>query len=76
MATLTIKNLPDALYCDLHARARREHRSIAQEATHLLAAALGPAETLSILRLPGLGKKLWAGTGPGVHVERERMSSG
>jgi plasmid stability protein len=29
MATLNIKNLPDALYRKLKARARREHRSVA-----------------------------------------------
>jgi plasmid stability protein len=74
MATLNIKNLPDALYRELQARARRERRSIAQEATHLLAAALGPAETLSILELQGLGKELWTDPDPVAHVERERAS--
>jgi plasmid stability protein len=48
MVTRTIKHLPDAPYRGLRARARREHRSIAQQATHRLAAALGPAEILSI----------------------------
>jgi len=40
MATLNVKNLPDALYRKLQARAKREHRSVAQEITHILAEAL------------------------------------
>jgi plasmid stability protein len=36
MATLNIKNLPDALYKRLQARAKRERRSVAQEVTWLL----------------------------------------
>jgi plasmid stability protein len=31
MATLTVKNLSDALYRKLKARAKRERRSVAQE---------------------------------------------
>ena len=42
MATLNIKNLPDALYRKLQARARRQHRSVAQEVTHILAEAVEP----------------------------------
>jgi plasmid stability protein len=40
MAVLNIKNLPDALYKKLQARAKRQHRSIAQEVTHQLSDAL------------------------------------
>ena len=40
MAVLNIKNLPDGLYRKLQARAKRQHRSIAQEVTHLLSDAL------------------------------------
>ena len=40
MATLNIKNLPDALYRKLQARARRQHRSLAQEVTHILTQAV------------------------------------
>jgi plasmid stability protein len=76
MATLNIKNLPDALYKKLKLRARRDHRSIAQEATHLLAAALEPQAPLSILELEGLGKELWQGIDAAAHVERERQSWG
>ena len=36
MAVLNIKNLPDFLYRKLQARAKRQHRSVAQEVTHLL----------------------------------------
>ena len=74
MATLNIKNLPDGLYEKLRARARREHRSIAQEVTHLLSGVLETQEPLSILELQGLGKELWQGIEPAVHVDHERAS--
>lgn len=74
MATLNIKNLPDGVYERLRARAKREHRSIAQEATHLLATALEAQPTLSILELRGLGKELWRGTDAARHVETERAA--
>ena len=74
MATLNIKNLPDGLYDRLRARAKREHRSVAQEATHLLAAALEAPESLSILELRGLGKETWQGADAAQHVAAERAS--
>jgi plasmid stability protein len=40
MATLNVKNMPDALYRRLQARARRERRSVAQEVTQIISAAL------------------------------------
>ena len=74
MAILNIKNLPDALYRKLEARAKREHRSIAQEVIHLLSDAVETPEPLSILDLKGLGKEHWRGIDPAKHVERERNS--
>lgn len=74
MATLNIKNLPDPLYEALKVRAESQHRSIAQEVTHLLTEALGQREPLSILELQGLGKELWAGIDAADHVERERAA--
>ena len=74
MATLNIKNLPDALYRKLQARARRDRRSVAQEVTHLLSQALETARPLSILELRGLGKELWRDVDPAAHVRRERAS--
>lgn len=74
MATLNVKNLPDALYSKLQARAKRERRSVAQEVTHLLSEALETATPLSILELRGLGKEHWRDIDPGVHVQRERAS--
>lgn len=74
MAILNIKNLPDALYRKLQARARRERRSVAQEVTVLLTRALESPESISILQLQGLGKELWKGTDAAAHVERERSS--
>jgi plasmid stability protein len=74
MAVLNIKNLPDALYKKLQARAKRQHRSIAQEVTHLLSDALETPKPLSILDLKGLGKEHWSEVDPSTHVARERSS--
>jgi plasmid stability protein len=74
MAVLNIKNLPDSLYKKLRARAKRQHRSIAQEVTHLLSDALETPKPLSILDLRGLGKEHWKGIGAPAHIERERAS--
>lgn len=74
MATLNVKNLPNALYRRLKARAKRQHRSVAQEVTHILTEALGEPEPLSILDLRGLGKERWSGVDGAGHVEHERRS--
>lgn len=74
MATLNIKNLPDRLYRKLQARARQQHRSVAQEVTRLLADALEAPPPLSILDLQGLGRELWGDAAE--HVRRERESWG
>jgi plasmid stability protein len=74
MATLNVKNLPDALYKKLQARAKREHRSVAQEVTHILALALDAPKPLSILDLKGLGKEEWRGITAEKHVNDERES--
>lgn len=74
MATLNIKNLPDALYRKLKARAKRDRRSVAQEVTHLLSQALETSRPLSILELQALGKDLWRNVDAAAHVQRERAS--
>jgi len=74
MAVLNIKNLPDTLYRKLRARAKRQHRSIAQEVTHLLSDVLETPRPLSILDLKGLGKERWRKVDPSKHIERERAS--
>jgi len=74
MAVLNIKYLPDALYKKLQARAKQEHRSIAQEVIHLLSGVLETPRPLSIFELRGLGMKHWSGVDPSKHVERERAS--
>jgi plasmid stability protein len=74
MATLNIKNLPDDLYQKLKARAKRERRSVAQEVTGLLAAALEAPEALSIMDLQGLGATLWQGVDAVAHVDTERAT--
>ena len=72
MATLSIKNLPDKLYRRLRKRALEQHRSIAQEVTHVLSEALEAPGQRSILALRGLGKQLWTGIDAAKHVTAER----
>jgi plasmid stability protein len=74
VATLNVKNLPDSLYRKLQKRAKREHRSVAQEVTRILVDALESPDLVSILTLRGLGKDQWTGIEPADHVEAERKS--
>jgi plasmid stability protein len=74
VATLNIKNLPDALYRKLRARAKRKRRSISQEATRILERAVEEQEPLSLLELEGLGKTHWTGIEAAEHVDAERRS--
>ena len=74
MATLNVKNLPDKLYRQLRKRALAQHRSIAQEVTHLLSEALEAPMTRSILELRGLGKERWEAIDAVQHVDAERRS--
>lgn len=72
MATLNVKNMPDALYRKLKARAKRRRRSVAQEVTRILEEALERPEAVSIRELRGLGKERWVEIDAAAHVERER----
>lgn len=74
MATLNIKNLPDALYRKLKKRAELQRRSVAQEVTQILADTLTEPEPRSILELRGLGKEHWRARSAGDHVASERDS--
>ena len=74
MATLNIKNLPDDLYRRLKQRARRQHRSVAQEVTQILNQTLTEPEALSILELRGLGQEVWGATDAARHVAEQRRS--
>jgi plasmid stability protein len=74
MATLNVKNFPDTLYDKLQAKARQDRRSLAQEVTVLLAAALDVPEPLSIMALEGLGREVWRGIDAPTHVEAERTA--
>ena len=74
MATLNVKNLPDALYRKLQTRAKRQRRSVAQEVAQILSDALESPRPLSILDLQGLGKEDWRDIDASAHVERERAS--
>ncbi len=74
MATLNIKNFPDALYRRLRERAKRQRRSLAQEVTQLLEEALEGEAPLSLRSLRGLGQEVWEGIDAAEHVRRERES--
>ena len=74
MATLNVKNLPDALYRKLQARAKRQRRSVAQEVTQILSDVLEAPKALSILELQGLGKEDWRDVDAATHVDRERAA--
>ncbi|MBK7951690.1 MAG: Arc family DNA-binding protein [Deltaproteobacteria bacterium] len=74
MATLNIKGLPERLYKKLRARAKRNHRSIAQEVTQILSGALEEPQPRSILELQGLGKELWSHRPATEHVDEERRT--
>ena len=74
MATLNIEHFPDGLYESLKLRAESQHRSVAQEVTHILSEVLAWDEPLSILDLQGLGEELWTGIDATQHVADERGS--
>ena len=74
MATLNVKNLPDALYRRLRKRARERRRSVAQEVTLILQEAVERSEPVSILGLRGLGKEAWRGSDASAHVDAERRA--
>ena len=74
MAVLNIKNLPDSLYRKLKIRAKKEHRSVAQEVTHILEQAIEEPAPLSIMELQGLGKNSWRSVDAADHVDIERKS--
>lgn len=74
MATLNIKGFPDDLHEALRGLAEREHRSLAQQVIHMLAAAVEDGPVVSILELRGLGRTSWDPVEPARQVERERSS--
>jgi plasmid stability protein len=74
MATLNIKNMSDALYKKLKARAKKENRSLSQEVTRILTDAVDEPAKLNIMGLRGLGKDLWKGIDPAKYIEEERNS--
>ena len=74
MATLNVKNLPDALYRKLQKRARESRRSVSQEVTRILEEAVDRPGGLSIVELRGLGKEAWAEVDAAAHVDVERRA--
>lgn len=74
MATLNIKDFPASLHRKLKERAQRQRRSMAAEATHILARALEESDPRSILELRGLGQELWDDVDAAEYVDRERRT--
>ena len=74
MATLNIKNMPDALYAKLRELARSERRSISQQVIHILMERIDRPSSVSILDLKGLGREEWREANGARHVHEERES--
>ena len=74
MATLNVKKFPDDIYRRLQTMAEHEHRSVAQQVTHMLAQATEEHAKHSILELRGLGKEAWEGITATDNVAAERES--
>ncbi len=74
MPTLNIRNVPERLYRELEARARRDRRTVPEQVLHLLDEVVRPRETGSILELKGLGKERWGDIDPAAYVDQERES--
>lgn len=74
MATLHIKNFPDALHDRLQSQAERGGRSLSQEVIHLLGRAVEESEATSVLDLKGLGRELWREIDVARYLDDERGS--
>jgi plasmid stability protein len=75
MATLNVKDFPDALYRRLKRRAQQNRRSVAREVTQILEESVSRPPLGSILELRGLGKDVWEGAADaGAHVDLERRA--
>ena len=84
MAVLNIKGFPDELYERLREQAKKEHRSISQQVTHLLEDAISERavserigqkpKRRSITELRGLGARIWKGIDAAEYVKKERDS--
>ena len=74
MATLHIKDFPDALHDRLQSQAERGGRSLSQEVIHLLSRAVEESEATSVLDLKGLGKELWREIDVARYLDDERGS--
>lgn len=72
MATLNIKNFPDALYARLKKQARREGRSVAAETQVLLAEALTRPRRHTVNDFRGVGAEIWRGIDVQSYLDRER----
>jgi len=74
MATLNVKNFPDALYEALKERAEHEGRSLAGEVTFLLAEQLKRGSPYTLDDWRGVGAAIWKGVDVQKFVEAQRKS--
>ena len=72
MATLNVKNFPDALYARLKKQARREGRSVAAETQVLLAEALLRPRRHTVTDFRGVGAEIWRGIDVQAYLDHER----
>lgn len=76
MPTLNIKSFPEDLHKELIDLAKSEHRSLTQEVIYLLQIAIRESKKQkpSILKLRGLGRKIWKDVDSEKHINLERDS--
>lgn len=72
MATLNVKDFPDALYQKLKKQAKREGRSVASEVQVLLAEALLRPRKYTVNDFRGVGAEIWQGVDIQKFLDRER----
>jgi len=74
MATLNVKNFPDALYRKLKRRAKDEGRSLSAEVTRIVGRDLDHPKRYTVDDLVGLGAEIWKDVDIEEYIRRERDS--
>lgn len=74
MATLNVKNFPDALYEKLKKQAKKEGRSVASEVAVLVAESLARPRKYTVYDLRGVGAEIWRGMNVEEFLRKERGS--
>lgn len=74
MATLNVKNLPEALHRKLKRRAKEEHRSVASHIKRLIEQDAAKPKRYTVDDLKGLGAEIWKDIDIEEYIRRERDS--